>query len=712
MGIFNSWGKPKTYRPPILLQQLEERIVLDAAVNPVVTDNHVAHADPVKDAIANASPATDQPHATATGVEAPPLPTSVDHLFNQDLNVVLVSNAVADVQGVSAAATENAHVIVFDAALDNLASVKAQLDSLVNTTGKKIDVLAVITHGSDGTIDIGQDHVTQSNFWAYKLTFQALANDLTADAQLLFYSCDTAESSVGQALVSSIAQATGADVFASSDATGGPGNNWVLEYSSDSAIHMTGILDAHALSGLTLELGGQPGEPRDTWFHGTGVFQGWEIYNYSLGVFYSKDNKTFWDHKDSGAWNYYNTAAWVTTDNLGNAPYGDGLHYGAVNGWFTVPSGVGSYSGHQAYIASGVEFYQDSAGASPAQYWAHYDSNGSWSHWDGSAWRPVTGYLANPQNTWFHLGYGGYDGYDYAGGMFYSKDNKTFWDHKDSGAWNYYNTAAWVTTDNLGNAPYGDGLHYAAVNQWFTVPSGVGSYSGHQAYIASGVVFYQDTTGAVPPHFWAHYDSNGSWEYYDGTSWSPVASFGDISTSTVDDRIEYWVMYYMNQYRANPVAGPWGLPSVQPALIFNGAVDWMAEQHLLDILNTHVWAHDSTAFPSGWQTLEQRGAQIGWAGWGTGQVGENLYIQFYDLNHNSQLDQGTSEVGSYDWSGWTDTQAKQFAQSVVYAFVQDDAGSNWGHRTPITNENGWNLYYAGVAADRGVVAVNFSTLAY
>ena len=171
-------------------------------------------------------------------------------------------------------------------------------------------------------------------------------------------------------------------------------------------------------------------------------------------------------------------------------------------------------------------------------------------------------------------------------------------------------------------------------------------------------------------------------------------------------------MYYMNQYRANPVAGPWGLPAVQPALIFNAAVDWMAEQHLLDILNTHVWAHESTAFPLGWQTMEQRGGQIGWTGWGSGQIGENLFIQFYDLNGNSQLDQGTSEIGSYTWSGWTDTQARQFAQSVVYAFVQDDAGSNWGHRSPITNEQGWNLYYGGVAADRGVVAVNFSTLPY
>ncbi len=271
---------------------------------------------------------------------------------------------------------------------------------------------------------------------------------------------------------------------------------------------------------------------------------------------------------------------------------------------------------------------------------------------------------------------------------------------------------AWVTTDNLGNAPYGDGNHYASVDTWFTVPSGVDPYSGHQAYIGAGVEYYQDNTGAVPPQYWAYHYSSGSWEYYDGSGWYSVSGFGETYTYNVNDRIEYWVLYYMNDYRAHPVTGPWGVPAVQPALIFNGAVDGMAEQHLLDILNTHVWAHNSTAFPSGWQTLEQRGAQIGWGGWATGQIGENLYLTYYDLNGNYQLDQGTGEVGSYNWAGWTDTQARQFAQSVVYAFVQDDAGSSWGHRTPITNENGWQLYYAGVAADRGVVTVNFTQLPY
>jgi len=125
---------------------------------------------------------------------------------------------------------------------------------------------------------------------------------------------------------------------------------------------------------------------------------------------------------------------------------------------------------------------------------------------------------------------------------------------------------------------------------------------------------YRQRSGILsgdPPQYWGYFYSTSSWQYFDGTTSYPVSGLGD--TYSVDERIEYWVLYYMNQYRAHPVSGPLGTPAVQPALVFNAAVDWMAEKHLQDILSTHVWAHESTAFPSGWQTLVQRGEQIGWA---------------------------------------------------------------------------------------------------
>ena len=79
------------------------------------------------------------------------------------------------------------------------------------------------------------------------------------------------------------------------------------------------VLDANSLSGVSTDLGGQPGEPTGGWFQGSGAFAGWNIYNDTHDVYYTKDNTHYWDHEDAdGSRTYYNTKAWVGTDKLGD----------------------------------------------------------------------------------------------------------------------------------------------------------------------------------------------------------------------------------------------------------------------------------------------------------------------------------------------------------------------------------------------------------
>ena len=105
MSMFRAFRRrPKSCRPLTLLQQLEERIVLDAAVNAAVQDNPENHTEPVKDtgtgdATTKAVATPDNAPAGATGVEPPPIPAKYDQVFNQDLNVVLISSALTDVKG-------------------------------------------------------------------------------------------------------------------------------------------------------------------------------------------------------------------------------------------------------------------------------------------------------------------------------------------------------------------------------------------------------------------------------------------------------------------------------------------------------------------------------------------------------------------------------------------------------------------------------------
>lgn len=156
------WRGTKNYRPVTLLQQLEERIVLDAAVNPAPQDNPNDHpaSQPDQGHAADAAAASDHaPAATdsaggnadGNGGLAANVPDSYQQVFNKDLNVVLVANNLADVKAVSDAATSaDAKVIVFDAAKDNLASVTAKLQDVVNSTATRLTIWQLWATGAKG----------------------------------------------------------------------------------------------------------------------------------------------------------------------------------------------------------------------------------------------------------------------------------------------------------------------------------------------------------------------------------------------------------------------------------------------------------------------------------------------------------------------------------------------------------------------------------
>lgn len=259
---------------------------------------------------------------------------------------------------------------------------------------------------------------------------------------------------------------------------------------------------------------------------------------------------------------------------------------------------------------------------------------------------------------------------------------------------------------------YGDGWWYQRwPNNWDSWYHGQ-----HQWYaqeLATGAWFWYDDVEnrAWEPCWqwyydtqWIYNDSIGTWYYTDSNHsfWHDIASDtwlkqsgsswiawdrGDTGTQA-DQIIEYWILHYANEERVSR-----GLP----ALVSNANIDWVGEINTDNICNTHVFAHESTAFPAGWQTPAQRYAQVGWTGWGSGgDVGDNLYVRYYQT------------YGDYNWDGFSDDQLKAQARNVVDAWVYNDAASGWGHRDIILNMSGWNVFYAGVAAQNGVVTMTFS----
>lgn len=95
-----------------------------------------------------------------------------------------------------------------------------------------IDSVHILSHGTDGAVKLGDTWLRLGWLDSYAGTIAGWGSSLNADGDILFYGCDLASDSRGEALVESISALTGADVAASTDDTGHTlfGGDWDLEF--------------------------------------------------------------------------------------------------------------------------------------------------------------------------------------------------------------------------------------------------------------------------------------------------------------------------------------------------------------------------------------------------------------------------------------------------------------------------------------------------
>ncbi|MBI5568946.1 MAG: VCBS repeat-containing protein [Desulfomonile tiedjei] len=260
MGVFDFWNKPKVCRPTMLLQQLEERIVLDAAITPTDQQNQDNTATNPTDQM---DPLGAAGHADAGvqggAADAADSASQLGHVFNKDLNVVLISNALGDIDAISNAVVPGAHVIVYDAHHDTIETITGELAELVNTSGEKIDHLAVLSHGESGHLSLST--IQSFNALTVELNpapWTALGGLFDEGARIDFYACEMGSGDQGLHLLSAIAKAAGATVWASSDATGNLGGaDWDLEVKTGPS-EMGSLIDASGLTGMDIYLTSAP----------------------------------------------------------------------------------------------------------------------------------------------------------------------------------------------------------------------------------------------------------------------------------------------------------------------------------------------------------------------------------------------------------------------------------------------------------------------
>ena len=109
-----------------------------------------------------------------------------------------------------------------------------------------------------GSIEASLRRIAHYDYWSDKVRRSILVD---AKADILLYGCDIARGSAGAAFVDAVAQATGADVAASTDATGSAAKrgDWELEYAAgqidaDAPLDMAGGRAEHRLPDPPLDV--------------------------------------------------------------------------------------------------------------------------------------------------------------------------------------------------------------------------------------------------------------------------------------------------------------------------------------------------------------------------------------------------------------------------------------------------------------------------
>jgi hypothetical protein len=207
------------------LQVLEPRIMFDGAA---VATADAAHVLP--DATA---------HALIPEAPAPVQVRAADPAQDGGKKeVAFVDTSVADYQTLVAGMRDGVEIVEIQSNQNGLAQI-----ALWAQSHSGYDALHLFSHGNDALLYLGNQAISNSELATASVQAQLaeIGHALNSDGDLLLYGCDVAAGADGLQFIRDLSNFTGADVAASSDATGSVnrGGDWDLEVA-------TGAIEAAA----------------------------------------------------------------------------------------------------------------------------------------------------------------------------------------------------------------------------------------------------------------------------------------------------------------------------------------------------------------------------------------------------------------------------------------------------------------------------------
>ncbi|QDT11198.1 Ig-like domain-containing protein [Planctomycetes bacterium K23_9] len=215
-----------------IMEQLEDRVLFDA----VPDGGFLFQPDGMENPVDAARDLPAQEMSTQTTVAADQQ-TYPRELILVDANVDNADAMIAEIM--QQRQDRTVEVRLLDVDTDGI----DQISEILKSSGQSYDAIHVLSHGSEGSLSLGSSTLNAGSLPGYAGQFVGWADSLTTDADILFYGCDLAGDSAGQAFVESLAELTGADVAASDDRTGNAelGGDWDLEVA-------TGSIEAETLT--------------------------------------------------------------------------------------------------------------------------------------------------------------------------------------------------------------------------------------------------------------------------------------------------------------------------------------------------------------------------------------------------------------------------------------------------------------------------------
>ncbi|MDC7717522.1 DUF4347 domain-containing protein, partial [Vogesella sp. DC21W] len=239
-------------RPRVRPRALEQRFMFDAAAVSTAVDaageavHHDVQADSgLSSALDKIAQSVAQPRDTERAAEPVLVRTADQAASGGRKEVVFVDSRVANYQTLVDGIGAGIEVRLIDGSQDGLAQLAAWAAS-----HSGYDAIHILSHGNEGQLSLGAGTIDLAALQARSTELAALGRALTVDGDILLYGCDVASSQQGAVFISELASLTGADIAASSDATGAAslGGDWNLEVHSGQL--ETAAIDATGYGGL------------------------------------------------------------------------------------------------------------------------------------------------------------------------------------------------------------------------------------------------------------------------------------------------------------------------------------------------------------------------------------------------------------------------------------------------------------------------------